>query len=1560
KTGSLNKILSVGCGCGELEQELIRAGNRVIAIDVVIFSKSARDSLRNALIMQFKYFRWVMSTFLQRFGAKIKTKSPNSKENAKTDHGGDTGSDKKNGVSSPVQIHDRPWQRWKENEILSILQSPQPFSSLQELRDALTGAFVELAAEFGVFIYHEDLYSRDLEYVRRKTLENIRRGIQRDEDTFFKDLVWGFYRYGRDVPPSWKRAYSLIGRIKGLPKFSDFVSRYETLLSCYKVAIKTILEKELSGKPLHLYRGTYESYQHARSFLPNRKVFSTHDRGVAVNRFTKNRYPFLIYAAVPFSAVQGCYKLYPPYIGYPLEQKEFFLNLSSFYQERGRIYLCPHEEIQALPEDSLDITSIRGFSFLQERTNSSSSPIKKEDFRKELGLFREERLKKVFLKRVAPDLEVIFSKISMNAPVVKDMLYRFAFQYKDSIEALGFYEWVSFRLYEDDTLRYLNKDEIKEKIKKITKENPDFLSHRFYDERFAINKESMISRTFTTFNIPSFLNSLNLTPQSKILIIAPGWNKGEVDYFTAKGVNKITSLDKDWRAVRMYRQDYRIKAVRGDLLKVNQSLKESFDVILGCSVLGYVLGRKKDAEAKLRALADTLYRIGLFKSTYIFTFSYDQHKRHRLSPQDISILEERGFSCLLSAAGRILIFKKYPPVGIKTSSPLENKKRIIIPICYSGPVLEDLIEKVERFKEAFLEKRAKGILGKEGELIAEVERFFDSEVEGEIYRLFNGYINDKSRWLKDDWARGVLDVFSLNNSEIGGIIGFVGSDRQSISRFRLYLINTLKTAVLLKAYVHEAERAVAGWDLGNKEISLRNSFWNMLRFPINGFVFDRIYFCCHERASRYLDYQSFWDVESGALRCDYLVNAGVLLEVLKAGGLKTEDLRPLKPLVYFYLGNSLFQAPFMKIAELSQKRWLNFPPENTEPSYDWFCLLRYLGGGRPYSFSHPYINIKTDDFSISQYLKLYQQEASYFKGAPDEGSLGKKIHQERCKYLWAAIVLAAALKFSGCLLSREEVLGLIEMLASYYSEDNFSQEIGNRRDFGIEVGVSLLAAHNHFKGGKGGFFKLPVDQSKAGREYARLLRFSFSRFYRLLEVDFIKEQGKKGMVSNTLNSQLLISDSQNSASPIYLKGQFYSNTLISNELKRNGPGLVFEEYGYVDARKFCRITDASIRGEAFKEIEQLISEHRRRYPHLKGACESGLVGKVRGILEKENINLREIINLLSSHPVRHLYLIAIIEGKEYIIDPTAEQFTGIKMGLLVIPKQIANKHRKALWMYSHDSDVAASPVEGEKQPLVLTSSMLHLKNRLVGFRNSKVPVFDCISHRDFAFWFEELEGANEICVIVVDSHQDNGLWRSGSEVAIGNWLGYLVETKKVKNPWWLYERFSGDDIAGWYYGGRMLRFGKLDQLPIFEKPVGISVSFDAFANGRRVFRLNADIQNEIEFVVSHLGQKVKNLFAVNFARSINDGLDIDFSPPVQSDFIAQCLANSLSSVFTLGEPIFVQWPWWDGFSPKEFVSSPVEEKNRTVPDSIDSLRQRAYDGVRYIPPKTRLSRNHAQ
>ncbi|MFZ2602789.1 MAG: M23 family metallopeptidase, partial [Candidatus Omnitrophota bacterium] len=32
-------------------------------------------------------------------------------------------------------------------------------------------------------------------------------------------------------------------------------------------------------------------------------------------------------------------------------------------------------------------------------------------------------------------------------------------------------------------------------------------------------------------------------------------------------------------------------------------------------------------------------------------------------------------------------------------------------------------------------------------------------------------------------------------------------------------------------------------------------------------------------------------------------------------------------------------------------------------------------------------------------------------------------------------------------------------------------------------------------------------------------------------------------------------------------------------------------------------------------------------------------------------------------------------------------------------------------------------------------------------------------------------------------------------------------------------------------------------------------------------------------------------------------------------------------------------------------------KNRTVPDSIDSLRQRAYDGVRYIPPKTRLSRN---
>ncbi|MDD4981098.1 MAG: hypothetical protein PHC54_07590, partial [Candidatus Omnitrophica bacterium] len=193
-------------------------------------------------------------------------------------------------------------------------------------------------------------------------------------------------------------------------------------------------------------------------------------------------------------------------------------------------------------------------------------------------------------------------------------------------------------------------------------------------------------------------------------------------------------------------------------------------------------------------------------------------------------------------------------------------------------------------------------------------------------------------------------------------------------------------------------------------------------------------------------------------------------------------------------------------------------------------------------------------------------------------------------------------------------------------------------------------------------------------------------------------------------------------------------------------------------------------------------------------------------------------------------------------------------------------------------ETGASPLIGssdltEEEPLIITRSMLHLKNRLVGFFGSGIPVLDCISHNDFAFWFEKLEGTHEICLLVVDSHQDNDLWYPGQKVEIGSWLGYLVVTKKVKNPWWLYERFDGDDWTGWYYESRVLRFKDLERLPVFEEPVGLTFCFDVFAKGRRVSRLEEDIQKEIESVITVLGQKVKNLFAVNFARSINDGLD---------------------------------------------------------------------------------------
>jgi hypothetical protein len=131
---------------------------------------------------------------------------------------------------------------------------------------------------------------------------------------------------------------------------------------------------------------------------------------------------------------------------------------------------------------------------------------------------------------------------------------------------------------------------------------------------------------------------------------------------------------------------------------------------------------------------------------------------------------------------------------------------------------------------------------------------------------------------------------------------------------------------------------------------------------------------------------------------------------------------------------------------------------------------------------------------------------------------------------------------------------------------------------------------------------------------------------------------------------------------------------------------IFREYSDVDARKFYRITGVFIKAEALKKIEGLINEYRCRYPQLKGACESGLISKAKQILEKEGISVREIQKKYSQSPRIHWYLIAIIQDKEYIIDPAAEQFIEEKIGLLVLPKDIVDRHKKILWMYSDYQD----------------------------------------------------------------------------------------------------------------------------------------------------------------------------------------------------------------------------------------------------------------------------------
>ncbi|MEI8344617.1 MAG: histidine phosphatase family protein, partial [Candidatus Omnitrophota bacterium] len=211
----------------------------------------------------------------------------------------------------------------------------------QELAKELHRDFKRVAIGLMVHYYWQFLVERS---EASQNIKEIFRSQSLDNVGFYEDiheLYVAFYRYGRDSSWWMPEAQDPATAQPRSAKTKKNFDRYDALLKRYRAMTAWALRGRFGeNSSLTLYRG--DSYRHPEAvygtFLGS-NGFATESKEVAI-WYTKYLPPrrFLILRDVPYSAVAGYWRLYPEFIGYPRNQREYNLTAS----------LVPEAGIQAI------------------------------------------------------------------------------------------------------------------------------------------------------------------------------------------------------------------------------------------------------------------------------------------------------------------------------------------------------------------------------------------------------------------------------------------------------------------------------------------------------------------------------------------------------------------------------------------------------------------------------------------------------------------------------------------------------------------------------------------------------------------------------------------------------------------------------------------------------------------------------------------------------------------------------------------------------------------------------------------------------------------------------------------------------------------------------------------------------------------------------------------------------------------------------------------------------------------------------------------------------------
>ncbi|MDD3374294.1 MAG: methyltransferase domain-containing protein [Candidatus Omnitrophica bacterium] len=345
--------------------------------------------------------------------------------------------------------------------------------------------------------------------------------------------------------------------------------------------------------------------------------------------------------------------LYSQTEDYPGKEDFFMIN-----QSGPDTYLPIRESLLLISPQQETSSSI----FLTEKKiNALRKILSKEDYG------RYGRMK-YFEERILPDLEDIFSEVSLSKPVFMAIEKKLT-----ELARNNFYrfDWLIYELREErNRLKNISESEVQSLMELILSRTPDPSSEKdcygpkYYGE--GPNDDLYIWYSGSTQEAVDQLKNLEYSWNGKsVLEIAPGQDGEFINWVKSQGADAMAS-DKSFRGTRWARQKYGVESKRADILNLSLLGDKKFDVIFAASVLNYVLGdnylekgSKEKADQLIKSLRSVLASGGLLCFAFSDREEMDQRRYDNRMPKHIvESFTQAGFEIISEyKGGEVIILK---------------------------------------------------------------------------------------------------------------------------------------------------------------------------------------------------------------------------------------------------------------------------------------------------------------------------------------------------------------------------------------------------------------------------------------------------------------------------------------------------------------------------------------------------------------------------------------------------------------------------------------------------------------------------------------------------------------------------------------------------------------------------------------------------------------------------------------------------------------------------------------------------------------------------------------